>query len=64
MMHNFLNWEICMLVIYVNSQRNCRSGEKGREQLPTPPWRQFPALLEFRIFSIVPWWLINGKAVL
>ncbi len=36
---------ICMLVIYVNSRLSHRSGGEGRELLPTPGWRQFPALL-------------------
>jgi hypothetical protein len=34
-----------MLVIYVNSWLNLRSGGEGRELLPTTAWRQLPALL-------------------
>jgi hypothetical protein len=34
-----------MLVIYVNFRLNRSSGGQGRELLPTPAWRQFPALL-------------------
>jgi hypothetical protein len=37
--------EICVLVIYVNSRLNYRSGGEGRELPPTSAWRQFPALL-------------------
>ncbi len=34
-----------MLVIYVSSRLNCRSGGEGMELQPTPAGRQFPALL-------------------
>jgi hypothetical protein len=37
--------EICMLVIYVNSQLNHRSGGEGRELPPTSACWQFPAVL-------------------
>jgi hypothetical protein len=37
-----LKLEICMLVIYVNSQLNRRSGGESRELPPTTVWRQFP----------------------
>jgi hypothetical protein len=36
-----------MLVIYVNSRLNCRSGGEVRELTRTTPGRQFPALLSF-----------------
>ncbi len=32
-------------IAWENSQLNHRSGEKGRELLPSSDWRQFPALL-------------------
>jgi hypothetical protein len=34
-----------MLIIYVNSRLNRRSGGEGRELPPTTAWRQFPSLL-------------------
>ncbi len=38
-------FQICMLVISVNSRRSRRSWGEGRELPPTYAWRQFPALL-------------------
>jgi hypothetical protein len=56
MIRNFPNGS-CILVIYVNSQLNLRSGGEGRELLPTNVWRKFPALLsapaaELRVISL------------
>jgi hypothetical protein len=42
---NFPNWKFVLLVIFVNSRLNRRSGREGRILLPTTAWWQFPDLL-------------------